>query len=148
MTMAQVMILFYISSNNLKNQHGLTLLEMLVVVFILSAIALMTLSFTNNADDQFRYEDTRTRLLKINRAIVGSQEPVFESQSLLSGFVVDNGILPANLQGLVQKPAGFDDFGPKNPIFDPLPDVQGLNDGGVGIVTLNSTQEIIYKGHR
>ena len=96
MTMAQVMILFYISSNRLKDQHGLTLLEMLVVVFILSAIALMTLSFTNNADDQFRFEDTRTRLEKIRTAIAGEPDRTINGGPAVSGFVVDIGRLPNN----------------------------------------------------
>lgn len=105
MTMAQVMILFYISSNNLKNQYGLTLLEMLVVVFILSAIALMTLSFTNNADDQFRFEDTRTRLGKIRIAAVGEPERTINGGPAISGFVADIGRLPNtdNLQELIEQ---------------------------------------------
>lgn len=102
MTMAQVMILFYISSNNLKNQHGLTLLEMLVVVFILSAIALMTLSFTNNADDQFRFEDTRTRLEKIRTAAVGEPGRTVNGGPAVSGFVADMGQLPNDIRELIQ----------------------------------------------
>lgn len=112
MTMAQVMILFYISSNRLKDQHGLTLLEMLVVVFILSAIALMTLSFTNNADDQFRFEDTRTRLEKIRIAAVGEPGRTINGGPAISGFVADMGRLPNNLQEMIEQGSlpvwGFD----------------------------------------
>ncbi len=93
---------YYISLNSLKDQRGLTLLEMLVVVFILSAVALMTLSFTNNADEQFRFEDTRTRLGKIRTAAVGEPERTINGGPAISGFVADIGRLPNDIRELIQ----------------------------------------------
>lgn len=135
----------------LDNFRGLTLLSMIVTLFILSAIALSAVSFTGNADDQLRYEDTRTRLGEIRRAITGERNAVYGGAMRLSGFVVENGLLPVTLQNLLQKTVGFDDFGNKTPIFDPIPDsVTGINDGNAGgaEIPLDAPSEILLKGYR
>ncbi len=129
------------------NENGFTLLELLIVVFILSALAFSTISLTNNADEQFRYEDTRTRLQNIRRAIVGSLEAALSGQKLMSGYIVDNGGLPANIKALVVAPAGFDAFGGKEPLFDKNPDAAGFDNGG-GKTDLDEPNETLFKGHR
>ena len=49
-------------------ESGFTLLELMLVVFILSALALTASAFVDNHDDQFRFEDTRRRVPSIDRA--------------------------------------------------------------------------------
>ena len=86
----------------IRNPHGLTLLELLLVVLILSAIALMTISFTESTDKQFRFEDTRTRLENIRAAVAGDPLRVLNGESAISGFAADMGRLPDCLQELVE----------------------------------------------
>jgi prepilin-type N-terminal cleavage/methylation domain-containing protein len=131
----------------LGNARGMTLLEMVVVIFILSAIALAAVAFTGNSDDQFRYEETRTRLNEIRRAIVGNGDAVYAGSARLSGFVVENGRLPTDVLALHTKPTDYDDFGTQFPLFDPVPDsVTDINDGGE--VTLNAANEMLLKGYQ
>jgi prepilin-type N-terminal cleavage/methylation domain-containing protein len=129
----------------MRDVRGMTLLEMVVVIFILSAIAMGAVAFTGNADDQFRYEETRTRLGEIRRAIVGERDAVYAGSARLSGFVVENGLLPADIQGLYIKPTGYDDFGAQSPLFDPVPAANGINNGDE--VTLGAANEILLKGY-
>ena len=82
------------------DRSGFTLVELLVVVFILSTLALTGLALTETADSQLRFEDTQARLRALKRAVIGDTEPVFDGRRLLSGFVVDNGLLPDSLQTL------------------------------------------------
>jgi len=85
-----------------------TLVELLLVVFILSSLAVVTLTLVNNADQQGRFEDTRVRLERIRAAIVG--EP---GQDLIQGYAADMGRLPASLEELLQQGAQPDwDYDP------------------------------------
>lgn len=85
------------------DQGGLTLLELLLVVTILSAVAWMSLEVVNNAGDQTRFEDTRNRLQAIRRAIVGDTSRTLNGQPVISGYVADMGQLPPHLQALMVK---------------------------------------------
>lgn len=104
-------------SNSANGQRGFTLLELLVVVFILSAIALMTVSFTGNADDQFRYEDTQTRLDQIRSAAVGQPDRTVNGVPVVSGFLTDIGRLPDDLRDLVENPQVGSPPTPKYPAW-------------------------------
>lgn len=128
--------------------RGFTLLEMLLVVFIMSAMALTTTAFVDNQDDQFRYEDTRRRLASIRRAIVGDPTAVHAGQAVLSGYAVDNGVLPGALLSMkgVVPPTGFLAGGQHAPVFDANPNgADGLNNGG-GETLLNAAGEQLEKG--
>jgi hypothetical protein len=94
-------------------ERGLTLLELTIVVFILSALALSTVSLVDQTDHRYRHEDTQGRLLQLRRAIVG--EP---GAATLGGFVVDLGVLPDDVASLVHAPAGAESFGLKQPEFN------------------------------
>lgn len=96
----------YPFSGSLRNQRGLTLLEMMVVVFILSAIALMTVSFTSNADDQFRFEETRRRLDQIRGGVIGRSDQTVNGGPVIGGFAADVGRMPNSLQELIENPPG------------------------------------------
>jgi len=131
-----------------RNERGLTLLSMIVTLAILSMIAFSTVALTDNADQQSRYEETRARLGQIRRAMTGERNAVYAGQALLSGFVPENGLLPATLGDLFQTPTGFDTFGVRSPIFDPDPDLStGINNGGAE-TALGAPNERLLKGHR
>lgn len=83
------------------SRRGFTLLELLLVVTILSAVAWMSLGVVNNNADQARFEDTRNRLQTIRRAIIGDTSRTVNGQPELRGYVADMGMLPVKLQALV-----------------------------------------------
>lgn len=113
-----------------RHELGFTLLEMLLVVFILGSLAFVASNFVDNQDDQLRFHDTANRLDKIRTAVIsnGSVVP--------AGFVADNGLLPSNIAQLVNElPTGWVNHGIYQPVFDGDPDaLTGLNDGGSEIV--------------
>ena len=81
---------------NSRRRRGFTLLELLLVVFILSVLALSAFSLTDTLDsnqDQFRYEAARNQARKFERAIVDR----VEGQAVVGGFVADMGGLPLNM---------------------------------------------------
>ena len=91
------------------DQGGFTLLELLLVVTILSAVAWMSLGVVNNNSDQVRFEDTRNRLQAIRRAIIGDTSRTLNGQPVISGYVADMGQVPQYLQALMVEDycAGF-----------------------------------------
>lgn len=92
----------------LQRSRGFTLVELLLVIFLLSSLALVTTLFVDNANEQYRFETTKTRLEQMRRAIVGDTSRTLNGQPEISGFVADMGRLPANLQELVEPPADED----------------------------------------
>jgi len=78
--------------------RGLTLLELMVVVFILAAVATTAASVVSEADDQARYELTSSRLEQLREAILGRPDG-------RSGFASDMGRLPASVDELLVAPA-------------------------------------------
>ena len=90
-------------------QAGLTLLELLLVVFILSVISFGAVSLIDTSDSQWRFEETKSRLARIRVAVAGEDEPVYAGQRRLSGFVADVGALPADLADLTGPPDAGDD---------------------------------------
>ena len=137
---------------NPSDQQGLTLLELLLVVTILSAMAYTTLAVVDNDSNQVRFEDTRNRLEMIRAAVLGSRHPTAWHDGYQGGYVTDNGILPINIAALVDSPANYDLFGVVSPQFDPIPDAGGVNNGpaaGIGQeITLNDPLQTLLKGHR
>lgn len=74
------------------NQKGFTLLELVLVMLIIGLVASTPLVFIDNQDNQFRYEETLEKLELIERAVYLPQ--TYRGEPILSGFVVDNGVLP------------------------------------------------------
>nr|WP_321465085.1 prepilin-type N-terminal cleavage/methylation domain-containing protein [uncultured Desulfobulbus sp.] len=83
------------------NMAGFTLLELLLVVTILSAVAWMSLGVVTNNTDQLHFEDTKNRLQAIRRAIIGDTSRTVNGGPEVRGYVADMGRLPAKLQALV-----------------------------------------------
>ena len=79
-------------STHFTKVRGFTLLEMVLVVFILGILATIPLTFIENEDGQRRYEQSRQAMNSIREAIV--KERTYRGQPLISGFVADNGRLP------------------------------------------------------
>lgn len=82
----------------MARQRGFTLLEMLLVVFILAALAATTSSVIDDAHDQARVDDTRNRLDLIRTAISGTDDV----RAPITGFVADMGRLPVSIRELLE----------------------------------------------
>ncbi|QPJ62478.1 MAG: prepilin-type N-terminal cleavage/methylation domain-containing protein [Candidatus Nitronauta litoralis] len=142
------------NNNSIRfDQSGFTLLELLLVVTLLSTTAFMTLSAVENNSDQIRFEDTRNRLSLFRTAILGSNNLAPAPGDPLTGYVVDNGVLPGNIDALVNLPANFDPYILMDPIFDPNPDSNGWNNGPAlpavgGEIPLSNPAQQLLKGHR
>lgn len=126
---------------------GFTLLEMVLVVGILSALALSAMSFVDNRDDQARFELSQRRLLDIRYASIGAEGRT--DSFVPGGFVADNGQLPATIDTLLsRKPAGWEDHGLKTPVFDATPDARtGLNNDASDTLIDTSAAKLV-KGWR
>lgn len=85
--------------------RGFTLLEMLLVVFLMGMLALATTAMVDNADEQQRFETTRSRLQQIRTAIIGDSSRTLNGEPMISGFVADMGRLPADIEELVELPS-------------------------------------------
>ena len=72
---------------------GFTLLELLIVLFIIGTLAAASLSFIEQDDGQQRYTGSIQRLNLIADGLVKVKDHGHNSQ-LISGFVFDNGTLP------------------------------------------------------
>ena len=77
-----------------------TLLELLVVVFILATVAASAAAVVGQADEQLRHETTRSRLESIRRAVLGRGD--LSAPGLSAGFVADMGRVPRDLTELLE----------------------------------------------
>lgn len=127
----------YLETNG-QTRRAFTLLELMLVVFILSILAYSAVSLTENVgnrQDQFRYEQTINQGLRFREAIVYSQP----QDSIIRGFVVDMGRLPSSLSELVfgvRKDGDGVIYLPTSqlhtPIFDPSPNPLELSNDDSG----------------
>jgi len=86
----------------LFDQQGFTLLEMILVLMIMGMVASLSVVFIDNEDNQLRYEETIQKLETMHKATVTVKD--YKDGFLLSGFVVDNGVLPSDAQNFVSIP--------------------------------------------
>jgi prepilin-type N-terminal cleavage/methylation domain-containing protein len=80
---------------------GFTLLELVLVLFLVGLMASAGLLFTQSQEEQLYFDDTQRRLETIREAIIRSSERSLNGQPELAGFVVDMGRLPYCLEELV-----------------------------------------------
>jgi len=130
-----------------RRARGFTLLELLLAVAIMSAMALVTLDLLETDTDQLHFDVTRGKLSVLRQAVVGNTDP---NRALhIAAYVTDNGDLPFSIFALINKTIGLDDFAEMSPVFDPVPDGNGFNNGpGTQEITLNGATEKLYKGFR
>jgi len=132
-----------------RQRGGFTLLELLVVLFILGLLAVSALSLTGGLDRQVRLDSTRQRLTMLRSATVGHAGGVDATDRRLSGYVVDIGTLPAAISDLTDEPAEEERlFAVRPPMFDPTPDADGRNDGSGDEIELDEPGERLGKGWR
>ncbi|KAB2921538.1 MAG: prepilin-type N-terminal cleavage/methylation domain-containing protein [Dechloromonas sp.] len=106
---------------------GFTLVELLVVVAVLSAVSLFAFGIVTEDKAQIRHDDTRHRLLQLRRAILGDSGPT--TATAASGFVADNGDLPADI-GTLLNAGTLLGKAVLTPLFDPAPGSDCSNNGG------------------
>lgn len=144
-----------IRTGNHRLQLGMTLLELLIVIALMSAVGFMAMSQVGDDMSQARYQDTVNRLIALRRAILGYEEPVFNGQSLFSGYAADNGRLPLDEWGIKTLIAidtvdgSLDAYGLKSPIFDPTPNPSTGYDNKSGDEADLTTPSLqLFKGWR
>jgi len=82
----------------LRPTRSLTLIELLLVLTILAALAGSAASFVEEADDQLRYQDTQNRLTSLREGILGRAAA---GRAKHDGFVADLGRLPVTVKELL-----------------------------------------------
>ncbi len=140
---------------SLSQQRGFTLLELVLVVFIMGTLAAVSLSFIEKEDGHHRYEESLQKMTLIDDALLGIRS--HGDQSIMSGFIFDNGTLPpTDTPEIALNPLiNFDDtastgwaensgekwdlYGSKNPIYE---------DSSQSPATNETLTEQIYKGYR
>lgn len=75
-------------------QTGFTLLELVLVLFLIALMASAALLLTEGVEDQARYDETKRRMELIRKAIVGDPSRTVNGGPEISGFVADMGRLP------------------------------------------------------
>ncbi len=85
-----------------QSQTGFTLLEIVLVLFLISLMASATLFLTDNIDSQASYDETKRRMEIIRQAIVGDPTRRINGQTEISGFAADMGRLPECIAELIE----------------------------------------------
>jgi len=89
-------------------RHGLTLIELVVVLGILAVISTMAVRSLEPIADQTRFNCTQDVLNELEFATRGpSQFAIASTPQSITGYIADNGVLPANLTAFLTKPAAL-----------------------------------------
>ncbi len=84
---------------------GFSLLELLLVLFIMGLMTTTAMLMTGGVEDQTKYDETKRRMELVKRAIVGDAARTVNGGPEISGFVADMGRLPVNLNELMEQGA-------------------------------------------
>ena len=110
------------------------------MVFIMGTLAATSMSFIENEDGQWRYQQSLDKLDMVHAALVEVQD--YNQQKLLSGFVYDNGVLPPNeVQPLGSPPPAEVTLGLESMIGN------NLTDSGIGAWQVYESTSPIYHYH-
>ncbi|WP_064041442.1 type II secretion system protein [Methylomonas koyamae] len=94
-------------------QRGFSLLETVLVLFLMALVASAGLMLTEGVEDQAKYDETKRRMELIRKAIVGDATRTINGMPEIGGFVADMGRLPNCLRELAE---AFDCTSPGNPL--------------------------------
>ncbi|WAK03175.1 prepilin-type N-terminal cleavage/methylation domain-containing protein [Methylobacter sp. YRD-M1] len=89
-------------SSQRTHAHGFSLLEMLLVLFLMALMASAGLMLTEGVEDQAKYDETKRRMDLMRRAIVGDPTRTVNGSPEISGFVADMGRLPGCVRELLE----------------------------------------------
>jgi len=84
-----------------QSQRGFTLLEMVLVLFLIGLLASAGLLFTEGVEDQAKYDETKRRMELIRKAIIGDSTRTINGAPEISGFAADMGRLPGCIKELL-----------------------------------------------
>ncbi|MCX4187781.1 type II secretion system protein [Methylophaga sp. OBS4] len=83
-----------VARHDRSRQIGFTLLEMVLVLFLIGLMASAALMLTENVEDQTKYDETKRRMDIMRKAIVGDPTRTVNGSPEISGFAADMGRLP------------------------------------------------------
>lgn len=86
---------------NQRYQSGFTLLELVLVLFLIGLLASAGLLFTDNVESQAQYEETQRRIALIRQAVVGDSNQTLNDRPIINGFATDVGRLPLCIEELL-----------------------------------------------
>ncbi len=89
----------------IQSSKGVTLIELLVVLMILSLILTAAVRTWDVTLERGRFEQTRQKLDKLAKAIIGDPDYIVGGVRVDFGFVGDMGTLPRTLNDLVTSPS-------------------------------------------
>lgn len=98
------------SQSRFDDRQALTLLELVVVLGILAVLSTVAVRSLEPVADQARFESSQRLLDDLRSSLISVSDRYASSNSILaSGYIVDTGDLPANLNSLLQRPVGLID---------------------------------------
>lgn len=85
-----------------RRAAGFTLLEMVLVLFLVGLMASASMMLTEGVEDQAKYDETKRRMEMIRKAVVGDPTRTVNGGPEISGFAADMGRLPECLAELLE----------------------------------------------
>jgi prepilin-type N-terminal cleavage/methylation domain-containing protein len=90
-------------SSQRTHAYGFSLLEMLLVLFLMALMASAGLMLTEGVEGQAKYDETKRRMELMRKAIVGDPTRTVNGSPEISGFVADMGRLPGCVRELLER---------------------------------------------
>ncbi len=93
--------------SKLKNNNGITLIEIIVTVVIAGILSAIAIGSLGKLSETSRVEETKAELIRLETAIIGNPQLENNGTRTDFGYVGDVGAMPANLDALVSNPGGY-----------------------------------------